>query len=129
MRKKLKVIFCLSLIFVFLGGLAFAQDNPALTQKSSIHVKKGESFVIVLESNRTTGYQWQLAKSLDSSVIIVEGLRYIRPQGKALGAPGKEEWTFKALKSGNIKVFFHYVRPWDKEKPPAKAKTFDIVIK
>jgi predicted secreted protein len=46
-----------------------------------------------------------------------------------VGAPGKEVWTFKAVKSGKTTINFKYVRPWEKDKAPTKTTSFQVVIK
>lgn len=129
MYRRLAVIFCIGLALAMTCIFSYAQDKPGVNQKSVIQVKSGKEFIIILDTNRTTGYQWQLANSLDSNFITVVGLRYIPPESKLMGAPGKDEWTFKAFKPGKVKITFHYVRPWEKNKPAAKVKVFDIIIK
>jgi len=128
MYKRLRVILFIGLGLVLAYASSYAQDKPGVTQET-IKVKAGKDFVIILDSNRTTGYQWQLAQALDNKIITVVGLRYIAPKSKVVGAPGKDEWTFKAFKPSKTRITFNYVRPWEKNKPPAKVKVFDIVIK
>ena len=84
---------------------------------------------MTLKSNITTGYQWQLAKAVDKKYLLLTGLRYITKKTKLVGAGGKEEWTFKAVKPGTAVISFEYVRPWEKKAAPAKARNFVVVIK
>jgi predicted secreted protein len=46
-----------------------------------------------------------------------------------VGAGGKEVWTFKAAGEGSPTIHFKYVRPWEKDVPPADKKDFVIMIK
>ena len=93
-----------------------------------IQVSTGQPFTIVLDSNRTTGYQWQLAKPLDASMLQQVDNVYEAPQTNLAGAGGKELWTFKAVGKGKTTIDFHYVRPWEKNTPRATSTSFEIVI-
>ena len=48
----------------------------------------------------TTGYSWRLAEPLDKNLVQLVGSKYIKPEKAMPGAPGKEEWTFKASGAG-----------------------------
>lgn len=129
MIKKAWIILWTTGIILASCVSSFAKEAQNVKQNSIIHAKVGKDLVITLESNRTTGYSWQLASSIDRDFLVVVGLRYIVPNTKAVGVGGKEEWTLRALKPGKTVVVFKYVRPWEKNKAPAKTKTFSVVIK
>jgi len=96
-----------------------------------IDAESGKLFMITLESNRTTGYQWQIARPLDSSAFELIGVEYVTGDKRMPGAPGKENWTFKAVSSGkgSVPIAFKYVRPWEKDTPPAKEVVFFVMIR
>ena len=129
MYKKASIILCILGVIFAACVSSFAKEVKDVKHDGIIQANVGEELVITLESNMTTGYRWQLASSIDKNTLIVVGLKYIVPKSKAVGAGGKEEWTFKALKPGKITVIFNYLRSWEKNKPPAKTKTFAILIK
>lgn len=89
----------------------------------------GKKLEIKLDSNWTTGYQWQLAEPIDEKMIKFIKSEYISPNTNLAGAPGIEKWTFMALKSGKTKIALKYVRPWEKDNPPADRKEFTVVIR
>lgn len=93
-----------------------------------IQVTTGQPFTIVLDSNRTTGYQWQLAKPLDASILQQVDNVYEAPQTNLAGAGGKELWTFKAVGKGKTTIDFQYVRPWEKNTPGTTSTSFEIVV-
>lgn len=99
-------------------------DDPAVT----VLVSPGEQFVIRLESNHTTGYQWRLAGSLDQSVVMLLGSRYQAPDGP-LGAGGEERWTFLAVGRGDARLSFDYVRPWEPGVPPVRTAVFAVSVR
>lgn len=110
-------------ILTFLSGaLTFAAETRP------IKVAVDEEFVITLESNKTTGYEWQLAKPLDGNRLKFLKSEYTPNASGLSGAGGKEEWSFKAVNSGNTSVAFKYVRPWEKNVKPAKEKAFTVII-
>jgi len=96
-------------------------SDPAHPVKTRI----GSHFVIVLDSNPTTGHGWQLGKSFDKTMFEVTEIRYEPSNGKRLaGAGGKQTWMFRALRAGNAVIDFEYLRPWEKDIPPVKKVRF-----
>lgn len=95
-----------------------------------IDVKKGEDFVIALESNPSTGYLWELVEEPDSSILAFESMRYVQPvtEEGTVGAPGKELWRFDTLEAGSAKISFKYVRPWEKDAEPEKTAEFTVNV-
>ena len=98
------------------------------TQCEVINARAGENFIITLESNPTTGYSWQLAKPLDEKIVQLVGSEYVPSKTDLVGAGGMEKWTFLAVKKGTTRVSLKYVRPWEKDKPPAEENTFLIKV-
>jgi inhibitor of cysteine peptidase len=96
--------------------------------RNPINTKAGETISIILDSNPTTGYKWQLAKPADEKVLQLVSSEYRMPETQMVGAGGKEVWTFKALSTGQTNIVFEYLRPWEKDKEPAKKATFTINI-
>jgi len=82
-----------------------------------IMVEKGDEFAIVLESNPTTGYQWELADELDEEIVHLVKTEYIEPDTELMGAAGEEKLTFKAEGLGNTTITLAYIRPWEEEEP------------
>ena len=91
-----------------------------------VELSVGQTLVVTLASNVTTGYSWSLADNSDSSVLSETGNEYISPQTSLVGAGGNEKWTFQALKKGTSIISMEYSRPWEKDTPP--AETFDVTV-
>lgn len=104
--------------------------NEAADNAGNIEARVGRDFVIMLPSNITTGYSWRLAGSLPDTLKL-KGQDYKVPkQSKGrVGAGGVEEWTFTPLGKGTATLAFEYVRPWEKDTPPAKRQTNTIHIR
>jgi len=103
--------------------------------EETIEVEEGLRFSLVLESNPTTGYQWQLAEPLDEEILSLVSATFESKGGgeaegeEKLGAPGEEVWTFEAVGPGEAEITLAYVRPWEKEKAPEETKTFKVEVK
>jgi inhibitor of cysteine peptidase len=75
----------------------------------------GDSFTVTLCSNATTGFKWsESAQISDQTVLQQTGHEFVSPEAEGIvGAPGKEVWTFKALKKGTSTLSVEYGRPWE----------------
>jgi inhibitor of cysteine peptidase len=78
-------------------------------------VAAGSTFTVTLCSNPTTGFQWsESARIGDTSVIEQMSHEFVSPSNtEAVGVPGSEVWTFKALKKGTTTIHMDYSRPWE----------------
>jgi len=99
--------------------------------KNLVEVEVGQEFSITLESNPTTGYQWQLAKPLDEAILQLVGSEFEASETKPelVGVGGEEVWTFKAVGRGQTEVALKYVRVWEKDVPPVEENTSIIIVK
>ncbi len=85
----------------------------------AVQVAAGDSFTVDLCSNPSTGFQWsESAQISDQTVLQQTDHKLVPPEVKgdkppAPGTPGKEIWTFKALKKGTSTISLEYSRPWE----------------
>lgn len=108
---------------MFLAALSCGEEANV------IEVSQGEAFDVTLKSNATTGYSWQLAKPIDNKILKFVNSRYVVGKKRLPGAGGKEIWTFRTISTGKTDIFFKYVRPWEKDMPPAEKESFLVNIK
>jgi len=76
----------------------------------------GNSFEVVLPSNPTTGYKWELT-DLTEGVLEKVKDNYKTSKKYAdniVGAGGEETWTFKVIADERSHIVMEYRRPWDK---------------
>lgn len=95
---------------------------------SMITAKVGETFDITLDSNPSTGYSWKLSDNLTEGIVKLMNSSYTPPETQRKGGGGKEIWRFKAVAAGKTTITLEYVRPWEKDKPPAKKSIFEVII-
>jgi len=91
----------------------------------------GDTFTVTLCSNATTGFQWsESAQISDQTVVQQTGHEFVAPDAKGLvGAPGKEVWTFKALKKGTSAISLEYSRPWEGGEKGEWTFNLTVVVK
>lgn len=136
MKKAFLLLASMAIVSLVLAGCTSGGDGGVVPQdytnpSTTIEVKVGEEFTISMDSNATTGYEWQLAEALDESVVEQVGdPQYILEEGAEdrVGAGGTEVWTFKGAGSGNTTISFKYVRPWEEEEEPAETKDFKVEV-
>ncbi len=130
MKKNL--LLSLTLPAVILMGCHNQQASSVKSSNNSgiIETKAGETFMIKLESNPTTGYSWRLAE-LKSGIVekISNVYKQTATEERLVGSGGIEEWTFKALAKGKVTITFEYVRPWEKDVRPVKTATYLVTVK
>jgi inhibitor of cysteine peptidase len=79
----------------------------------------GDILTVTLCSNPSTGFEWaESAQISDQTVVQQTDHKYVAPEAAggatpAIGTPGQEVWTFKALKKGTSTIYVEYSRPWE----------------
>jgi predicted secreted protein len=93
-----------------------------------VRTRVGETFVIVLDANPTTGYSWSVVDSAGSRIANV-GSAFLRPESGRVGAGGKQILLFRATSPGAAALTFRYVRPFDSATfAGAKTAVFHVVV-
>ena len=91
------------------------QNNKHINE--TIEVNAGDTLVLVLCSNPTTGFQWtEEAKISDTGVLKQIKHEFAGPESEPPpppGTPGLESWTFETLKKGTSTIYVEYSRPWE----------------
>lgn len=131
-RKYEEVYWAVGIFAAALTIFYFLHFNAVEKFKGSINkisITSGRKFAITFSSNKTTGYGWQVAEPFDRNVLELKTSVYIPSRSNLASAGGNEVWTFKALRPGSSVVHFEYVRPREKNVPPAEAKDITIVIR
>ena len=126
--KKFLVLGMVLLLSIFVvagcaGGTAVSTyTDPAQT----INVGVNQEFMIALDSNPTTGYNWE--EKHDAAMLSLVDSKY-EPDKKAaglVGAGGTQYFQFKALKTGKTEITLTYKRSWESEIGEQKVFKVDI---
>ena len=78
---------------------------------TNITAKVGDTFIIQLKSNATTGYRWQITGPLSPAVVKVANV-YVpnKTSSNTVGSGGLENWTFKAVSAGQALIQMEYLQ-------------------
>ena len=133
MRRVLLIAFALILMAgIAMGAMAATSGGgksvnvDASYSGKQVELSVGDSLVVTLASNGSTGYSWSLTGVGDESVLQKSENHYVAPKTNPMGAVGQEVWTFKALKKGTSNISMGYSRPWEKGISP--IQTFDLTV-
>ena len=149
MRSRL-ILTCV-VVAISIGLLSCTPATPAVPSQVSVevtcddfaanqHISKevavanGGSVTVTLCSNPTTGFKWDSPQIADPTVLEQTDHQVMPAQSSGgppppPGAPGEEEWTFKALKNGQTTVSIEYSRPWEGGEKGTWTFELTVVVK
>jgi inhibitor of cysteine peptidase len=126
-------------LLLLLSALIFSGCGPAGEVKldasangSQVELQKGQTLVITLESNPTTGFRWEVVE-LEESILRQMG----EPEYKVSdpreppppGAGGWETWRFQAVTAGQTALKLVYHRPWEEGEEPLETFSLQVVVR
>jgi inhibitor of cysteine peptidase len=104
--------------------------RPALTDPATpIEVQAGETFHIVVASNPSTGYRWELVGELDGNIVEFVSSGYTADEPVMPGSGGVDVWAFKAVAAGETQITLGSYPPDTNVTEPENTVTFNIVVK
>ena len=123
------------LVFIALLAIAACSSTPNQVSvdgsfsNKQVEIAVNGSLTVILDSNATTGYSWELTDISDNSVLEKTANTYETPTSGLVGASGKEVWDFKALKQGKTTLSMEYSQPWTGGQKDAQSFNLTIVVK
>ena len=94
---------------------------------SQVELKKGDTLVVTLEGNPTTGYLWEVEEPGSITGVLQQaGESEFKASSDALGAGGTETLRFKATDAGQATLKLVYHRPWETGVEP--LETFQVQV-
>ncbi len=102
------------------------------TGKNKIDLKTGVTFGLLLRSNISTGFGWELKPGYEQKMVNFLGVtdhESDRTEIQRFGSAELEKFVFKSLLSGELEIEFIYCRPWEKEKEPEKRIPVKLIFK
>jgi len=94
---------------------------------TTITTAAGDDFVIELESNPSTGYDWT-AESSDTAVVSEVGDEYVQPDTDLLGAPGTQRFVFHPGGAGSATLTLRYARSFQPDDPDARQLSYTVTV-
>jgi inhibitor of cysteine peptidase len=132
--KLIRTIIFMSVLGAFAITTACGPNQVKVDDDQSgnnVQLKVGETLLVTLDSNPTTGYSWELSQS-DESVLEQKGeAEYKQAPGSQglIGAGGKETFRFEAVGAGQTTLELIYHRPWEQGVPPVKTYSLEVTVK
>jgi inhibitor of cysteine peptidase len=94
---------------------------------TTISATAGDEFVIVLDSNPSTGYRWT-ATSSDPGVVRVAADEYVAPDTNLLGAPGVQRFLLDPVAAGSATLQLRYARSFEPDDPNITTLSFAVTV-
>ena len=126
-----KLTFITVLIFALTALTACGGAAASLVETdngSTVDLKTGETFTILLEGNPTTGYNWAVME-IDPAVVELVGEPDYKADSNLIGSGGMYTFTFKAVSSGSTVVTLAYYRSWEEDVAPLNEYQVTVNVK
>jgi inhibitor of cysteine peptidase len=94
-----------------------------------VQLKKGQTLVVTLEGNPTTGYSWEVEEPLDEQVLRQVGEAEFKTESDLVGAGGVQILRFEAVNAGQTTLKLVYHRPWEKDVEPLETYSIQVVVR
>lgn len=114
-------------LFLLLFQLQLSSKEVTVTDTDNeqrVNLEVGDVVRVNLEGNPTTGYMWEMLSPESPMLSVIE--KTFDSSSDRCGAGGVFLFTFRADMVGQSELQFAYLRPWEKEAPPAKV--FDVTF-
>lgn len=131
MKKTVLLLVCTILLSgcMTANKPADAAGTTVTDPANPIEVQAGETFNIVLASNPSTGYHWELVGELGAVEFVAS--EYKAEEPVMPGSGGVDVWIFKAVSAGEAQITLGSYPPGVTvtDGEPEQTVTFNIVVK
>jgi inhibitor of cysteine peptidase len=94
----------------------------------TIELKTGDSLVVRLDENPTTGYRWAVEQGIDD-IFNPPGSQFDKNPDAKTGAGGTRVFTFQALKPGKTSLKIKHWRAWQGDNSITHRFGVEIQVK
>ncbi len=118
------------------GGAMTAKSGKKVTLSETndgktVPVHIGDTVIVQLSSNASTGYSWRPATLTPTGVVTASGAsEYVKPKyvPGMVGRPGTQVFRFKALKAGEAKLQLEYRGPGRDADTGAPGQAWGVTL-
>lgn len=117
-------------------SLAGATEEPTVVPQLNIsdpakilEASAGNEFKIIIDSNPTTGYHWDIIGEVDADVVVFVSKDFRGSEPFAAGSGGVDVWVFKAVAAGETRITLGYYPPSNDPVEPQQTVTFTVTVK
>ncbi len=133
MKRILFLTLALSLLLTACGGASSPAPAPTMAISDparQLDATAGGTFKLMLNSNPTTGYHWEIVGALDETVVKFVSKDYKSTSEPGLvGGGGVDVWTFQAVGAGETTITLGYYPPSNNPVDPEQTQTFTVKVK
>ena len=106
------------------------EQIPVTDPNTPIEVPAGSEFQIIIESNPTTGYHWEIVGELDANIVEFVSRDYkSTSEPEMVGGGGVDIWVFKAVNAGDASIVLGSYPPSNDPVDPEQIATFTVSVK
>lgn len=136
MKRLIFFLISILLFIVACGSISTATPTETTTETieatdpdQPIQVSAGNEFNIVVQSNPSTGYHWELISDLDRNIVEFISKDYKADEPVLIGSGGVDIWVFKAVNSGETTITLGSYPPSNDVVDPEQTLTFAVIVK
>lgn len=119
-KRIITSVLIVTIFFIFTGCTKEKERKFRIESDTVLTLEIDQIAKIELESNITTGYTWKISGLSNDGVLKQLGKDQYLSQSDRIGAGGLQIFSFQGIKSGEAKIIFEYLRPWEKVRDPIK---------
>ena len=133
--KRILTFFTIAML-LSACSLAGATEEPTVVPQLNIsdpakilEASAGNEFKIIIDSNPTTGYHWEIIGEVDAGVVEFVSRDFRGDEPVAVGSGGVDVWAFKAVAAGETHITLGYYPPSNDPVEPQQTVTFTVTVK
>jgi len=130
---------CRSHLLLLLVAAAFALSLPSRASAGMVTVteadngreltlSRGDTLEVSLPATSGTGFTWQAVPIADPLAKPVGEMKF-KTDHAIPGASGNQVFRFLVDTSGTGTIEMRYIRPWEKDTPPAKVFKLLLIVR
>jgi inhibitor of cysteine peptidase len=127
-----KILFLFVLFAVLVSACKGEADDEIFKisdPAKQLESEAGNEFKLIIESNPSTGYHWELAEELDESVVKFVSREYRAEEPVMPGSGGVDVWVFEAVAAGETQITLGYYPPSNDPVEAQQTVTFIVTVK
>ena len=133
--KRILTFFTIAML-LSACSLAGVTEEPTVVPQLNIsdpakilEASAGNEFKIIIDSNPTTGYHWEIIGEVDAGVVEFVSRDFRGDEPVAVGSGGVDVWVFKAVAAGETHITLGYYPPSNDPVEPQQTVTFTVTVK
>ena len=105
-------------------------NEVTVTVSGPVTIAVGQDLLVTLDSNPTTGYDWQVDTAPDKAVLTIDERVYVPTpvDPDIVGSGGATTTRFTAVAAGTTSIVLRYKRSWEDNTPTDDLVTVDVTV-